>query len=583
MHLNELPRPFVFDGAFGTYYAARSRGDAPCEAANLSDPETVVQIHREYIAAGAQAIKTNTFSCNAVTFPDASELTRLIQAGFANAQRAAEGSEVSVFADIGPIPDGESGDYLAVAEQFLALGAEYFLFETQPDLDPLPPVFAAVKARAPQAQIIVSFAGAQDGLTRLGRSCAQLLRQAAALDTVDAVGLNCICGPAHLVRLVREALPLQKPFSAMPNAGYPSVFGGRTVYIDNAEYYAGKLSELAHLGCAIVGGCCGTTPQHIRAFTDARHGIQTPSAAAGTAVQSAVPVSRPNPFRAKLSLGSRKVVAVELDPPHDNDLSPILEAAKQMKETGVDVLTFADSPLSRARADSMATAAAVCMNAGIPVMPHLACRDRNQIAIKGGLLAANALGVSNLLAVTGDPLSDTDRSGVKSVFSMNSYGLIRFVDELNQSAFASNPFFIGGALNLNTLRFDVELDRARKKREAGAQFFLTQPVFSDEAAEHLRMAHETLDTKILAGIFPVASYKNALFLTNEVAGIEIPDDFLHRLERAAPEEIPLLSVEFALEMAKKSAPFCDGFYLMTPLKRFDIVRLLAERILASLC
>ncbi len=577
------PLPLVFDGAFGTYYAERTHDHAPCELANISAPETVRSIHREYIAAGAQAIKTNTFACNAVTFPDRQERIRLIRAGYENALAAAEEKHTAVFADIGPIADGESSDYMEIAQEFLVLGAEHFLFETQAELAPLIPVFASIRTSVPTATIIVSFAAAQDGFTRRGRNGLQLLREAAALDTVDAVGLNCICGPAHLVRLAKEVMPLAKPFSAMPNSGYPSAAGGRTVYINNAEYFAGKLAELKELGAAIIGGCCGTTPEHIRTYVNSQH-LPLPNAPVPTATtQTNTQPIRPNAFREKLKAGTKKVIAVELDPPQENDLSPLFSAAKTFKELGVDLLTFADSPLARTRADSLTTAAAIGSRTGIEVMPHLTCRDRNQIALKGGLLAANALGVSNVLAVTGDPLIDAGHGKARSVFSMNSQGLMHLIGDLNASVFRTAPIFIGGALNINALHFDVELARAQKKIDAGADFFLTQPVFTDEAVVNLAKARQTLPAKILAGIFPVAGYKNALFLNNEVSGITIDEEFLTVLAAAKPEDVPALSVEYSLAMARKAAPWCDGFYLMTPLRRFDIVALLAERIRTELC
>mgnify|MGYP000158058205 FL=1 len=302
MNWLQQPKPFLFDGAFGTYYAALAQTDAPCELANLTDPDTVIQIHREYIAAGAHAIKTNTFACHPQMLPPdgSNDWKQLLTAGYANACHAVEGTDRLVFADIGPIADGTPDDYLAVAEVFLSLGATHFLFETQPELDALIPAFASIKQH-PETAILVSFAAAQDGLTRLGQNARTLLRQAAALETVDAVGLNCICGPAHLVHLVQDVLPLSKPFSAMPNAGYPTVSGGRMVYLNNTSYYADKLSELAAAGCAILGGCCGTTPRHIRAFADLQHTdrpvlhIQTPQP---PAAKDAV---KPNVFRSRLS------------------------------------------------------------------------------------------------------------------------------------------------------------------------------------------------------------------------------------------------------------------------------------------
>ena len=567
-------RPFIFDGAFGTCYAGLYHGDTPCELANIRHPERVIALHRQYIAAGADGIKTDSFTLNRVTCPARARLEALISGAIHCANAAAEGG-AAVFADVGPIPDGTAGDYADLVETFIRCGAENFLFETFAEFDPLKDALTRIREKLPEAGIIVSFGAAPDGFTRHGNALSALIAEAAAHSAVDAVGFNCVCGPAHAVRLAAELRGVPKPLCVMPNAGYPVDVGGRTVYNDNADYFAEKIKEIYAGGARIVGGCCGTTPAHISACVSALKSAPAPNAPEQSYGKSGVE-REDGAFALKLRAGGR-VTAVELDPPADSGLSAVADAATLLKNAGADVITFADNPLSRARADSLMTAAYVRERTGAEVMPHMTCRDRNHLAIKSALLAANAMGVRNVLAVTGDPLSN-DELKSKGVFALNSYKLIGYLAGLNSAEFASAPFCIGGALNIGAANFDAELERAKEKTARGAQVFLTQPVGSETALENLKKAHTALDAPILAGICPVAGYKNALFLKNEVSGIEIPDALLAELKDKSREDAAEISVRFAAETAEKAAPYCRGFYIMTPLRRVDIVAALLEKL-----
>ena len=567
-------RPFIFDGAFGTCYAGLHPQDVPCELSNVGHPERVIALHRQYIAAGADGIKTDSFTLNRVNFPDKAQLEALIAGALRCANTAAEG-KAAVFADVGPIPDGTEDDYAELVGVFLRCGAENFLFETFAEFAPLDKALRRVREALPEAGIIVSFGAAPDGYTRHGNALSELISEAAAHSAVDAVGFNCVCGPAHAVRLAASISGISKPLCVMPNAGYPVDVNGRTVYNDNVDYFADKIKEIYALGARLVGGCCGTTPAHIAASAAALKNAPLPSVSVSGGAESGV-VREEGAFALKLREG-RRVVAVELDPPADVSLAETADAALTLKNAGADVITFADNPLSRSRADSLMTAAFVRERTGAEVMPHLTCRDRNHLAIKSSLLAANAMGVRNVLAVTGDPLSNDDLKS-KGVFALNSYKLIGYISGLNRAEFAAAPFCVGGALNIGASVFDAELARAREKCGRGAEFLLTQPVGSEAALENLKAAHETLGVPILAGIYPVAGYKNALFLKNEVSGIEIPDELLAELEGKSREEAAEISVRFAASVAEKAAPYCNGFYVMTPLKRVDIVSALLAKL-----
>lgn len=594
--------PFVFDGAFGTYYYKKCRRSVQCESANLDDQETVYQIHREYVDAGVSAIKTNTFGANFICFPDVTLRDSIIKNGYELARMAVKDLDIPVFADIGYMdPDlvaeqqnascretteqdaaeaveAVKREYCSIAQKFLDLGAVNFIFETLADFENILDAVDLIKKRCSDAFIAVSFAVSEDGYSRKGLSYKTLLKQAMDHPMIDLCGLNCICGPSHLYQLLREIDVTRKPLCAMPNSGYPATINGRTVFQDNVRYFAGKLQELCNLGIFFLGGCCGTTPEHMKAAIDL---LSIPSRVSSGEKNAArqvelIPV-RANLFRDKINAG-KPVIAVEIDPPADADCTYLISAARKAKAAGADIITIADSPLARTRADSILLAAKVKREVGIDVLPHLSCRDRNHIGIKSVLLGASIENISNILVVTGDPVLQTDRNEMKGVFSYNSYQLISFIKSMNEEIFKHAPMQIGAALNVNSVMFRNELKRASKKIEKGAEIFLTQPVFSEESIENAILAKKELPTRILFGIMPVASYRNAQFLNNEVSGIQIPQEFVDKLEGKTPEEVFELSLEFSMEIVKKTIGIADGYYLMIPLKKIDLVCELIRRI-----
>ena len=538
----------LFDGAFGTYYSEQYGDDDYIERANRQHPERVLAIHSAYLAAGARAIKTNTFGLSPILYPDEAELRALLKAGYQLAQQAAEPYGAKVFADIGCAaeqlePEEAKRAYLTVSEQFLQLGARCFLFETMHTLSALLPALSHIRAAAPDAFVIVSFAVSQDGYTQAGESYQRLISDA-LLAGADAAGLNCVCGPGHIARLL-GALDIPKGrLCAMPNAGYPSSENGRTVYRSNAAYFSEKLGEIMDMGVRIVGGCCGTTPEHIRAV--AMRAEQAPSREKPAAVPASDTkrTAAPNRFLDALKR-KKKVAAVEIDPPADTDCSYLMEASRQVAAAGADIVTIADSPLAKTRADSIMMAARVLREVGVPVLPHISCRDKNHIGLKASLLCASMEGIRNVLVITGDPIPQSDRLRNRGVFCFQSLRLISYIDSLNHDVFAHAPFFIGAALNVNAPRFEHELARALEKQRCGARMFLTQPVCSQAALENLALARRQLQGAwILCGILPFASYKNALFLNNEVSGITIPEHVLKACEGKDAEAVRQLSVSF---------------------------------------
>ena len=578
-------RPLLFDGGMGTYYKAKPGQE--CEQANLTDPDGILAVHRAYLAAGADAIKTNTFSLPRLAAAQQPGWEQLADAGWQLAAKAAGETGAAVFADLGPAPDTENLPaeqvYLSVAKRFALLGARNFLFETLSTEDGVLEAVRALKQTVPEAFVLVSFAVLPDGYTREGRYCAELVRRMAQSGVVDAVGLNCVSAPGAMRALVQQLGDAGLPLSVMPNAGYPVVARAQVRYQGKPEYFARELSRLATEGVRILGGCCGTTPQHIAALRTALDALPEalPTAPAAKPAAAAKPaVETDDAFLRKLRAGQR-VIAVELDSPKDADLTAYLEGARRLQAAGADLLTIADCPIARARMDSSLVACRVHRELGLNVLPHMTCRDRNLNATKALLLGLYAEGVREVLAITGDPIPTAERDEVKNVYQFNSRKLAQYIVSLaGEGREMPSPITVFGALNLNARNFEVELRRAAEKLENGMSGFLTQPVLSAQAVENLKKTRETLGgrAKILAGILPVVSQRNAIFMENEVNGIHVDEAIIQKfegLDRAAGEE---LGLEVSVQAAKAAAPYADGFYLMTPFNRVALM----ERLIARL-
>lgn len=578
-------RPLLFDGGMGTYYKAKPGQE--CEQANLTDPDGILAVHRAYLAAGADAIKTNTFSLPRLAAAQQPGWEQLADAGWQLAAKAAGETGAAVFADLGPAPDTENLPaeqvYLSVAKRFALLGARNFLFETLSTEEGVLEAIHALKQTVPEAFVLVSFAVLPDGYTREGRYCAELVRRMAQSGVVDAVGLNCVSAPGAMRALVQQLGDAGLPLSVMPNAGYPVVARAQVRYQGKPEYFARELSRLAAEGVRILGGCCGTTPQHIAALRTALDALPEalPAAPAAKPAATAKPaVETDDVFLRKLRAGQR-VIAVELDSPKDADLTAYLEGARRLQAAGADLLTIADCPIARARMDSSLVACRVHRELGMNVLPHMTCRDRNLNATKALLLGLYAEGVREVLAITGDPIPTAERDEVKNVYQFNSRKLAQYIVSLaGEGREMPSPITVFGALNLNARNFEVELRRAAEKLENGMSGFLTQPLLSAQAVENLKKTRETLGerAKILAGILPVVSQRNAIFMENEVNGIHVDEAIIQKfegLDRTAGEE---LGLEVSVQAAKAATPYADGFYLMTPFNRVALM----ERLIARL-
>ncbi|MDD4803532.1 MAG: bifunctional homocysteine S-methyltransferase/methylenetetrahydrofolate reductase [Syntrophomonas sp.] len=570
-------KPFVFDGAMGTYYASICQNPlSQCELANLYDPETILNIHREYIEAGCQAIKTNTFAANHISLecrPDT--VKEIIKAGYKIARQAAAGHNVLVFADIGPIPFDDDTDlwsaYCEIADVFLESGAVNFIFETFSSDEYLIEISEYIKKKNPHTYILAEFAVSPEGFTRIGKSGRKLIEKISQYPSVDACGFNCYSGPYHLLKYIKSINTEKKTLSVMPNSGYPTIINNRTFYDNTKEYFAEQMLAIAKQGVTILGGCCGTTPEFIKATVKALESLIGGDILPVTEVQKATlkEPSASNLLLAKLSQG-QKIIAVELDPPTDTDIDFFMNSARILKEQGVDAITIADCPIAQARVDSSLMACKLKRELDITPIPHMTCRDRNINATKALLLGLNIEGINNVLVVTGDPIPTAQRDEIKGVFSFNSAILANYIINLNETVFAS-PFNICAALNVNARNFSSQLQHAQKKIHSGVSMFLTQPILSKPAIENIIKAREELNTKILAGIFPIVSYRNACFMNNQIPGISVADDIIQLYRDTSKEEADKLAVNISAQIAEQVYPYVDGYYLIMPFKRIDIM------------
>ena len=582
-------KPLLFDGGMGTYYKAKPGTE--CEQGNLLDPAGVRKVHREYLAAGAEAIKTNTFGLPRMAAARQPDWQALARAGWKLAAEAAVETGAAVFADLGPAPDTEAAPagsiYTAAARCFVEQGAKNFLFETLSSDAGVLEAVQAVKAQVPDAFVLVSFAVLPDGYTREGMYSKDLIRRMTESGIVDAVGFNCVSAPGAMRTLVQQLGSTALPLSVMPNAGYPVVTRTQVKYQGKPEYFAKELARIAAEGVRILGGCCGTTPAHIaalRAALDSLPAVEKAAPAVQVSTPEAPTVEKDDAFLRKLNAG-KKVIAIELDSPKDADLTNYLAGAKRLQAAGADLLTIADCPIARARMDSSLVACRVHRELGLCTLPHMTCRDRNLNATKALLLGLYAEGVREVLAITGDPIPTAERDEVKNVYQFNSRKLAQYIVSLaGEGREMPSPMTVFGALNLNARNFEVELRRAGEKLENGMSGFLTQPVLSEQAVENLRRTRETLGerAKILAGIMPVVSQRNAIFMENEVNGIHVAEDIIEAFAGLDREQGEALGLEISLKMAREALPYADGFYLMTPFNRVALMERLIARLKTEL-
>jgi len=620
--LEQINQSYLFtDGAMGTYYEKKTNKKQIVEWANINDQDTIVTIHKEYLQAGSSLIRTNTFAANTVVMGiDKEQRNQIIMEGYQLANRAVveykdeqlkqekgssidQNRELFVAADIGPIPiHGERTieenieEYKEICQCFLDAGADIFLFETFSNFNGMKEVIDYISNQNPDACIIVNFCINKNGYTMSGVRAQKLIDEVASIQAIDICGLNCGIGSGHMASLLQNLhLPTDKPIAILPNAGYPEQLHNRMVFANNIRYFVDNITRIRNFGVSILGGCCGTTPNYISELVKAstqwsyscevkqKQDMELKVNTERDVITYSNPVSKlishsssknieiQESFMNKLNQG-KKVIAVELDPPYDSDDSKLMACIERVKNQNVDIITIADSPMGRSRVDSILMSTKIMNQYQIPVMPHVCCRDKNMIAMRSTLLGAYLNGIRNMLLVTGDPVPSEQRLSTTNVFDYNSIRLMNFVKQMNEEHFIENPIHYGGALNPGLQRVDKVIERMQKKIEEGATYFLTQPIYSDEVIERIQYIKSQVDTKILCGIMPFVSYRNANFIKNEFSGITVPDEYVERYSPdMSKEDAENIGVEIGKELMKKLEPYADGFYFMLPFNRVSML------------
>ncbi|MCC6300114.1 MAG: bifunctional homocysteine S-methyltransferase/methylenetetrahydrofolate reductase [Anaerolineales bacterium] len=597
------------DGAMGTMLHARGVGFDKCfDELNLTNPSAVAEIHREYIEAGAQLIITNTFGANRFKLTKhglQDDVTEINKASVDLARRivAASFKDVLVAGDVGPLgvriaPFGrvqpeEARE--AFAEQIQALsdaGADLIVIETFSDLYEIREAIKAAKQTC-DLPVVASVTFTRDDRTLLGdepMKVARTLRDAGA----DVLGVNCSGGPAQLLRILKQmkqAVPDAK-FWVKPNAGWPEQVGGRIMYPADADYFGDYALSFREAGACVVGGCCGTTPQHIavmkKALESSEHSsvlIQTSEVYETSEVSDVEP---PTQFAQKLGRGEF-AISVEMDPPRGLSTHKLLAGASLLADAGADVINVADSPMARMRMSAWAVCDVVQRKVGVESTLHFPTRGRNLLRVQGDLLAAHALGIRNIFVVMGDPTSIGDYPEAMDNYDLVPSGLIKLVkqgfnegvDHSGTSIGQPTNFFVGAALNLCPPDVDNEIKNLHRKVKAGADFFLTQPIYSAGDGPKLLEAYEAkhgkLDKPILVGILPLVSVRHANFLHHEVPGISIPEATRKRVEAAGDEGIKA-GVEIAVELVEQVKPWAGGVYVMPQFHKYDMVAEIIEKV-----
>ncbi len=585
-------RVLVGDGAIGTMLHARGgSAESGFERLNLTRPDLVLALHGDYIAAGAQVIETNTFGANRPRLLQLGleeKLREINLQGAALARQAAAGKEIFVAGSIGPLPRirGESEPpsaeevHAIFTEQANALaegGVHLLMLETFADLPQLKIALAA--ARATGLPIVTSMAFLERGRISGGMGVEAVALELAAAGA-DCVGANCGAGTLEMTRNIqRMAAVTLLPLVAYSNSGFPEYVDGRYIYRTTPEYFAARGLETAKAGANLVGGCCGTTPEHIRMLAEylrdlapAARTITPPAPSAGEKIP---PSSSRTGFLA--DWGRKTVITVELDPPKGLDCSRVLEGCRVLREAGADAINLAENPLSRVRMGNIALAELIQREVGIEVIAHITCRDRNIIGLQSDLMGASLLGIRSILAVTGDPASMGEQSGASSVFDLNSLGLIALLRDLNaglngtgNSIDRGTGFTIGAAFNPNVRNMESQVARLEKKIANGAQFVQTQPLFDLERLDTMLHLTSRLPVPILPGILPLVSERNTEFLHNEVPGIVIPEKIRTRMRGKAKEEGVREGLAIAREFIDAARNRVGGFYLMPPFGNYRI-------------
>ena len=596
------------DGALGSYlYEKGVEVGSNLDLLNLHGPDLIYSAHEEYIRAGSQLIETNTFGANRFKLQKADAGDRVIEINRAGAEIAvkAAGHQVYVAGSVGPSgiifpldPDAVTRDEVqqSFIDQCTGLaqgGVDLFILETFSHMEEILLAIGAARQVAPDLPIVAQMVFPTKGRTQEGLGALDCAKQMLAAGA-QVVGTNCGRGVDAMVHAIKEmsALGGGVPLSAFPNAGLPEIVGHRMIYPAQPGYMANRAAEMLRLGVHLIGGCCGTTPAHIQQFRNTLKigkkrqrialGADRTQSGESDHDQTGATVGG---FLAGLP-AHRLPVLVEIDPPTHLDVSHVLAGAAALKEAGVDAISLGENPLAILRTGNLGLAYRIKEEIGVKTIIHQTCRDINALGLQSRMMEAHILGIEAVLAVTGDSASATDQPGVSGVFDLDSFGLIRMLNRLNngvnlagQSIRQQTDFSIGAAFSFRPRDPELQIRRLEKKAALGATFAMTQPLFAKDHVEAMMEKTAHLDILIFPGIFPLISSRNAEFLHNEVPGIVVPKeirDTLAGYERVEDQRKAALEITQAL--VAEIAPFVDGLYFVSPLNKWEVARQFVDQV-----
>jgi len=587
------------DGAMGTLLYARGVAFDQCfDELNLSRPEVVRQIHLDYIASGAELIETNTFGANRFKLGQhnlAHRVAEISHAGAALAREAAGTANRHVFVagSMGPIgrpmaplgaitPEDVRSAYAEQATALVEGGADVLILETFTDLNELLEAVRGVQS-ATAVPLIAQMTFTQDGKTMLGHEPREIVRALEQMD-VDVIGANCSVGSQGILEVLQQmaASVTRARLSAMPNAGFPAYVGGRYIYFSNPAYMAGYAAQLAAVGVRVIGGCCGTTPEHIAAMRRALAepveravDLTIPADLRSSRPAESEPVARPQdptPFAQKL--GRSFVITVEIDPPRGVHDRRELDGCRRLNDAGVDVIDVADNPMARLRMSPWAMCARIQAEVGVETVLHFTTRDRNLMRLQSDLLAVHALGIRNVLVLRGDPPQMGDYPNATAVSDVKPSGLVRLIKKFNQGHdVAGNAigtptgFTVGVALNLAAPDLDKEARILERKVAAGADFICTMPIYEPEALDRFERIMGGLPVPALLGVLPLVSHRHAEFLHNELPGFAIPAWVRERMHQATDARQE--GIRVAVQLMEAVRLRVGGVYLVPSFGRYD--------------
>lgn len=580
----------VADGAMGTLLY--SYGVGFCfEELNILQPERIQQVHEAYIKAGAKVIQTNTFGANSHKLQRYGLETKVKEINVRAVQIAKKAAQdkAYVLGTIGSIRGIRKGSanlkeikscFKEQLDSLLSENIDGLLLETYYDLKELMTVLKIARKET-SLPIVAQVSIYETDITLDGTPLTEAFNQLEALGA-DVVGLNCRLGPHHMV-LALEKIPLPKKafLSAYPNASLPDYVDGQMVYESEPAYYADKALELQKLGVRLIGGCCGTTPKHIKAIAAKLQGV-TPIAnkIITSVIKPQLTIIEPK-HEAHLHeiVKERRSILVELDPPKDLDITRFLKGASSLNQVGIDAITIADNSLASPRISNVALGSIVKNQYNLRPLIHVTCRDHNLIGLQSHLMGLHTLGINQVLAVTGDPTKVGDLPGASSVYDLSSFELIQLIKQFNEGISFSGKqldqktsFSVSAAFNPNTRNFDQGIKRLEKKISAGADYLITQPIYSHQQIVQLHEATKHLNTPIYIGIMPLLSSRNAEFLHNEIPGIRLSDEIRKRMAKCIDnkEASAKEGIAIAKSLIDVAMPLFKGIYLITPFLRYEI-------------